>query len=364
MIKPILIKKHVDITKPPTAKDILKNTTGTYVIGDLHGNALKLFHTLCVIGILKVSKKTYQEFVDMYFSDHENIDHATLEYYAEFFRKIIENTKCRGKHPYIIFAGDEVGDRGRSDFLTLQILRVLYNIEVFYRICISNHGFEFINAYETLDFKPLIIGGDQACSLKVLDKIITDKLTTPASLLQLIYCVYRQHLVVYETVMHGKYDHPKGMVFISHAPIGFEVINNINKQYNLNHYINHCYLVNNKWYECYDEVCHNLYRYFQMKYFNKNLFHTLVGPGAAMKGLSKFRISQDGNPLELLMWNRNADLDRPSQDDHQQLYWVHGHDSRQWDEQPHVINLDHDNWLGKTDEAVTGNLNLVYIAPE
>lgn len=111
-------------------------------IGDLHGNALKLFHFLVCEGVFQVSKSLYEEFVAIYNSSTKLND-------AAFQRtKVILSRLKVNKVKIVRLLGDEVFDRGNNDFLTLLILNKLKESNVPFEIMLSNHGFGFL-MYET-----------------------------------------------------------------------------------------------------------------------------------------------------------------------------------------------------------------------
>lgn len=182
----LIEEKDANIYAMPKAR---KNAKGTAIIGDLHGNAIKLLYFLIHENILeldadpekypegfrkKISGKPedlYKELVKIYEKDPDfstnslgellgRIDSYTANAYKvkenyfttvisqlekedlDFFKAIISNAKITNKRK-IILIGDEFCDRGHNDYLTLKIIEKLKKESVPYEILLSNHGAEF-----------------------------------------------------------------------------------------------------------------------------------------------------------------------------------------------------------------------------
>ena len=141
-----------------------------YSIGDLHGSSQKLIYFLIQVGLLEMDEINYKKMVDLYekwgyqllsvvvYKQQQNqakfniLDMKKEELLSDLnqFKEILASAKVKGgpQHPLIRLIGDEMADRGHNDYFTLLILEKLQQNHVPYEIITSNHGAEFMAAYE------------------------------------------------------------------------------------------------------------------------------------------------------------------------------------------------------------------------
>ena len=91
----------------PVASDMQNQTV---VIGDLHGNAMKLIYLLLRFGIINMNPDRYQRLMTLY---NTPVNDLTLELLDEF--EAIVNASTIGTFPdLLVLIGDEFADRPRS----------------------------------------------------------------------------------------------------------------------------------------------------------------------------------------------------------------------------------------------------------
>ena len=196
---------------PQVLGEELRQCHDHFTLGDLHGNALKLIYTLIEEGVLSLSVEEYDAlryiYYDQTFEDVQNfanelhdsmdpgpfqalalkhgidrdnpgariklfmqcetdeienviessagqlgffIDEFKASYrqvqdYITLFKQIIEGAPLNSARA-ISLIGDEFADRGRNDYLTLIVLAKLAPLQR--DVMLSNHGVDFISAYE------------------------------------------------------------------------------------------------------------------------------------------------------------------------------------------------------------------------
>ncbi|MCP3965167.1 MAG: hypothetical protein GY718_02270 [Lentisphaerae bacterium] len=112
---------------------------GSYTIGDLHGNAFKLFWILLYAGYCIADIKVQNSISAAYQSlDHDN------------FKKMLDKLVfVSGACHYqkLILLGDTLCDRGNSDYMTLMLYEKMAQAGINFTIVLSNHGLSFINAW-------------------------------------------------------------------------------------------------------------------------------------------------------------------------------------------------------------------------
>lgn len=146
-MQPALIEEIVDIRRHPEPSKMMEPVSSV-TIGDLHGNALKLLYFLIREGVLSLADPNqYAAFVEIYC---KSIDEITIQD-IKAMRSIVNKSSVNNKIK-VCLIGDEFADRGSNDYFTLLLLQRLNEGQVKLEITISNHGFEFIYAYESADF--------------------------------------------------------------------------------------------------------------------------------------------------------------------------------------------------------------------
>lgn len=116
------------------------------IMGDAHGNAMKLLQFLLLHNIVECSEETYQAIFNFYLLKQEEV---TAEQLAQIQTLIAQLKIAPAGHKIkIISLGDLLCDRGLKDWLTLAILERLQKEEkIEVSITISNHDAEFLLRY-------------------------------------------------------------------------------------------------------------------------------------------------------------------------------------------------------------------------
>lgn len=117
-------------------------------LGDMHGNALKMFHLLCYHGCVENDRheltRLYYEFADLYEKDVDTFDEKCVEQASALVDQLMFRTDCS-----LRFIGDLLADRGQNDFLTILLFKRMHVCGMPYTIMLSNHDAEFFYALET-----------------------------------------------------------------------------------------------------------------------------------------------------------------------------------------------------------------------
>ncbi len=134
---------QTDLTKYP--EQILTHRKPTLMLGDLHGNALKLMNFLVTFGVVGMNSKQYGYFVEMYNSLAQQVEDNHVIITA--IKRLLSPSKVRVNPAHLVLIGDEFADRGKNDFLTLKILELLDSAkDMKLSILASNHSFEYMRA--------------------------------------------------------------------------------------------------------------------------------------------------------------------------------------------------------------------------
>lgn len=135
-------RKVTDIYQYP-----FKNQIATYsndqvvTLGDLHGNAAKFLNLLVREGLIEITKKDYDELVEIY----QQSDQAIYNFNS--FKIILKNILIKKPCPKLRLIGDDLADRGKNDLLTLYIFKRLRELNINIEVIVSNHGVEFLKQY-------------------------------------------------------------------------------------------------------------------------------------------------------------------------------------------------------------------------
>lgn len=298
-------------------------------IGDLHANPIKFLFFLRRHGIATgLTSEDYKNLVKLYKKNTDNFTHYDLKIFNELLSKMQIQSNA-----LIRLIGDETADRGQNDYFVLKILQKLRQNQVRYEILLSNHGAEFVEAYETQnDFNPPRIQYVHAQSAFNLQRWIDKGLVQHSEIKALIEEAYKPALkaLSYSLSTDGKH-----ITLYSHAGIGLNTIRDIAAILNVNYADKSaCQLA---------QTIDNIHHEFE-KHVKNNTVHTLYKSSNMYKGYQGLPLH--GCPFEFLMWNRHYEsLERPEKHDDYHINYVHGHD-KEYNTASHIINLDND--LGKT----------------
>lgn len=114
----------------------------TYIIGDLHGNALKFIYFLFYSGIALAEKRVQSNIQKAYHTKNYAL-------FKESLKKVMVH-KLNIKNIKLILTGDTLCDRGNSDFMTLLVYKFIAEQNINFTVCLSNHDSAFI--YQVKNF--------------------------------------------------------------------------------------------------------------------------------------------------------------------------------------------------------------------
>lgn len=155
-----------------------------YMVGDMHGNALKLLAVLGLTGVVKLNPDTFKAWAELYESTSpatdyfgsiqryhaDKLDEAKAHYkrlvirpdnFDDQIKRILDrlswNSNFSGQ---IILLGDVLHDRGHSDFMTVLLMERMSQKKIHYTYCLGNHDqgvlIRYIwkgMGYSTLDYE-------------------------------------------------------------------------------------------------------------------------------------------------------------------------------------------------------------------
>jgi hypothetical protein len=248
------------------------------------------------------------------------------------------------KQALLLLIGDETGDRRFCDFYTLKVLMRLKDANVPVEIMLSNHGAEFVKAYETQDRFTASLMQDQQFSQSLSNtQVLIDKgYVSKEEVMRLIDQCYKPCL---KALSYSLSEDQNSITIYSHAGIGIKNIeylaNKLNVPFRKENPVALAQTI--------DEIN----AVFTEEYVNKNKVHILLNPEQMMKGFCGEPIDQKEWPLVHMIWNRTYDdLDRPAW-----AFFVHGHDMG---EKTHDNVFVIDNLLGKANTMHRGIYNILY----
>lgn len=295
-------------------------------IDDLHGNGLKLIYFLVRQNVLEMDEETYSNLVKLYQKDIEQYDEVDIENIDKLLAKVRINPVG-----LVRLIGDEFCDRGVHDYFTLKILEKLVQAKMPLEILISNHGIEFIEAYEKRKkFISRRLAPFHSVSMSGLQRLIDKDLVKRENVLSIINRYYKP---VLKALSYTLNDEGTKISIFSHAGIGLNAIKALAKKFEIQYQ---------------DETVIELGRTIAKinlafsHYVMNNRVHTLYTEVGMQKGYSNYGLDCDVNPFEFLFWNRDyEELDRPEQ--HPKGYFIdfiHGHDSDEEEMKKNIFILN------------------------
>lgn len=325
----LIIQETVDINKCPTVDTTFINVPeAEFTLGDLHGNFLKLFFILIRCGIANnVSEIDYQQSVKIYTKSTDQITREDLDKFNELLDKIQFNSSG-----LLRLLGDELADRGSNDYFTLKLLEKLQQKKVPFKILASNHGIEFLNAFEKgKKFAPEVMTLKEHCrSIHNLQSLIDCGLVQKTEIVEIVNLVYKPAL---EAIAYSLNEDNTAISIYSHAGIGLNTIEEVAKQLGV--------LYKDDTAAAIAETIDSINEEFQ-SYVNDNKVHELCPKQELNKA---YRNEPSKLPFVSLIWNRiYENLNRPRYHKGYGIFFIHGHDSTD-KKDSHIINLD--NVLGK-----------------
>lgn len=271
------------------------------------------------------------------------------------FRLFVQQLKINDPTTLIQLIGDEVGDRGSNDYFTIVLLDFLKKSGVSVTKLISNHGHEFVSAYESMltgsEFKPAgTLSPAQSISISGLKLLLNLHIIDKEELTSLVES-YKSSLKIIDYLLHDD-----GITLISHAPIRFDVLKKIARHFGV--------VYDDSTKEALATTIDKINTKFAVA-VSENRAHELYDLGDFdAENMSSAQVAQ--NPLAHVMWNRwsetkdNSPEARPASVKGYAVHYVHGHDSH-LSPRPHVSNLDTDN--GKVSRAEIAEKKRDFEAP-
>lgn len=309
---PLLTEQDVNIYEFPHA--IAQYEQGMEIsIGDLHGNSMKLLFVLFKHGIASgLRREEYKELSDIYIKsrDPSKLKQQDIGRFNQLLGQI------RWKNGNLLrLIGDETADRGNNDYFTLKIFEAMGKNNVPFEILFSNHGLEFIRAFngEIQNYKPGVEEG-QAQSLQNLQYCFRNGLIEAREVQTIIDKYYKPNLKCASCAV----DNDNFLLF-THAPAGLENIRKLSGIFGVT----------------YSDTS------------RKELASTIQQINAKFQAgiTNKINITYQ-SILFKYVWERDHGVSRPLKSNGFEITYVHGHDSGNKKSHPtNVVNLD--NYLGK-----------------
>lgn len=250
-----IIKENIDIRDYP-ATEIDSSVTDT-TIGDLHANALLFLNFLKAQGLVEFSEQDYQKFAELYtlpelqphvnqwqekcapIFTYENENDkqqkiVQLKAIHEQFNLILKNLRVIDTRKLARLIGDDLVDRGISDYFMLKMFQKLHEQGANFEILLSNHGVEFVEACERFVengnrfVAPRIANVRHGNSFVALQAAIDAGVVTHEEVLDIYNQVYKKHLKIISYSLDA--DANEIQVF-SHAGIGLNHIKGLARKF-------------------------------------------------------------------------------------------------------------------------------------
>lgn len=323
-----IISKIVNIdTYPKVVQALGQEIT----LGDLHANAIKLIYFLVHHGICHISEKHYKRLVEIYKTPPWVLTKPMLDEYDS----LIASIELLNPSILIRLIGDELADRGSNDYFILKIIQKLHDDHAKLEIILSNHGVEFIEAYERFEERNKVFQLTSlfgfAASLEGLANIVKKGLVSSDEIFNIIDNCYKP---VLKLIGYSLDKETGGITIYSHAAIDIEVIRLIAKRFDL---------------DFKDETSLELAATIDginqqfSEHVKNNTVHSLYHPDKPLKTfINKLLYNTQKDPLIFIIWNRDYEaLQRLSSYKGYPTSFVHGHDSQE-QSRDNIINLDSD----------------------
>jgi hypothetical protein len=327
---PIISHENVDLfTYPDIDTEFPSDKETQLTLGDLHGNALKLIYFLIRQNVLEITKNDYATLGAIYLKDPKELTKKELDTFCDIVKEAKVNPVGT-----IRLIGDEVADRGSNDYLTLKVLEKLKLTDMSVEILLSNHGAEFITAYETKNnFTGFIMYDEFIQSMTGLKILLKRNLVTSREVDNLINDIYKPSLRALSYTVNS--DENK-ITLYSHALIGLRTIKDMAQKLLVKY--------KDKSIKNLADTINNINSEFQAYIKDNRARIDLYHEEAIRKTNSSNHLS---GAFEITMWNRLVDWvkdDRPSCHNDYAIDFVHGHDLND-KTQDNIYNLD--NTFGK-----------------
>ncbi|STY31050.1 Dot/Icm secretion system substrate [Legionella wadsworthii] len=251
------------------------------------------------------------------------------------FNQYMDQLEVCDNQTFIRLLGDEIADRGHCDYFTLRMICLLAKNHCPLNILISNHGSEFIYAFEELisgrSFSPQgYIGDHQIPSFWGLRLLLEHEIISQEELIQLVDESYKPALKIMDYSLTEN-----GITLFSHAPIRFDAIQLMAKKLGV-HY-------DDAKPEALAATIERINYQFQY-YIENNTIHSLFHNDAIHDRTHMSEEEKMDWPLIYFFWNRwdemkETETARPARHHGYGITYVHGHDEYH-SPLPHIYNLD------------------------
>ena len=222
---PLLTCDEDNLCEMPTP---VSSSHSKVVLGDLHGNALKLLHFLIKYNVIlpMSDPDDYTFFVDVYFGYENDNLHCDFQE----IKRLIYALEVNPFAPDLLFLGDELADRGKNDIYMLWFFHKLDIAGIKYEIIQSNHGIEFAIAHEKVLreemkgckylYYPVGLRAEFACSMLHMSNSITSEDIQQADVNTLVN-VHQTHqkLLSYSLTADAT-----DITLFTHAPADYTII--------------------------------------------------------------------------------------------------------------------------------------------
>jgi hypothetical protein len=354
-----VIETTEDLAHPPKEIGAVEPST-LLMIGDLHGNAMKLIYFLICYGVMELEDpndygtlwKIYNRPINGSTPTHLLADDylASLREDKAVFEKILNAATI--KQPKLItFIGDELSDRGKNDLLTLMTIKMLEEHQVNTAFMLSNHSVLALQSFIAQKALTAKLGQGQERSIWNLWHLVRMGVVTPDEIKDLAF-YWKQNI---QLIGYLKTE-DKQLTLFTHAPVGLDTIQKIAEKFD----VQYDDATVDTLTACIDQI--------------NQKAHAEIMSGDFIKRIDYWNDPDNqitANPLNDLFWAREikSDCNMKTQDG-TIVTWVHGHtgangiaahnlsdnDSSLW------TNLDSDlgKFLGANDQNQSGLLRVLY----
>src|SRR3990167_2264367 len=325
------------------------------ILGDQHGNTLKLINTLIAEGILPLMSDADYGFIrELYNKEPSAYTVADINKYMKILRKgKIDTTRA------LTLLGDLTADRGKNDLLTLLLMQILKESGLELEIILSNHDAEFFAYVQDPNIKWTESTASQRTSLTnmrtLFDLNIAQELPINKNNLKKHvkqYYISKLKYIGYSIDANGD------MSLFTHAPVGLDTVralaNKLKILYKDDSQVN---LIN---------TINQINQRLDMNEFTEGLSQEINTAENSQASIKNFESPIPSKyPFNSLLWNRlnyKKTLITQPQSGQYKIKYVHGHIGQQETKFNNGLlidshtNLDEDlgktNYCNKTNEYI------------
>lgn len=341
-----LIEEQVNLYDVPKQ---IHHENETLVIGDLHGNAVKLMYFLVKHGFAtKLSEDDYENLALLLSYD---VNEITSNHVLDI-KKRLSCIEWKNSNK-ILLLGDDLCDRMFNDYWTLLIYEQLVAHKISIEFLISNHNIEFILATElSKSFKPpKALMKSMSLSMANLQQLIEDGVVELSEVQSIVDNAYKPNL---KCLGYHLMDDKKSICLYSHAPIDLEIVKSLAKFLSVS--------FQDDTPELLALSIDAINRAFSCHVKNKTVHQLLHSEKLQTKGYGYIltnKTPKQSIPFELVIWNRDYSiLNRKALWNEYPMTYVHGHNFGD-DFGGHIYNLN--NTLGISFDKPEGTYQILSI---